>query len=496
MNKKNLFFLLLITFFQVSSQTKDKRLTGLETEIDSLMKAYRLVGLSVAIVENDQVIYSKGFGYRDLENKLPVTPNTLFSIGSVTKQFTSSLIGIYEGQGKLSLEDKPSKHIIGLKFYNEEMNNSITIEELLTHQSGIGVVDGADVYFPKGSLQKHFQRLPYLVPNGRRNRFHYSNMGYSILGGVGESVTKKTWAENIQNDIFIPLNMSRSNTSLKEFLNTNEISYGYSVSNDTAIRVLPQDQQEASPAGALNSSANDMSNWLRMLLNKGKFHKKQVIPQSYLERAFSTQLIISPGFLFEDTRDLRINTYGYGWFVGNYQNNYRVSHGGNVSGFSALVDFYPTRKFGIVILSNQNNSGIIYNISELITNRLLEIKGRKWNDFEVNIFPAKVFGTTVNPINQKQKPSHSLSAYCGKYENKGYGIIEVILKNGNLLAIFPVFQTVLEHHENDTFYVKQIQRTHENNPSFDYTFLMNDSGEVSGMSINMQSPVVRFVKLK
>ena len=108
MNKKNLFFLLLITFFQVSSQTKDKRLTGLETEIDSLMKAYRLVGLSVAIVENDEVIYSKGFGYRDLENKLPVTPNTLFSIGSVTKQFTSSLIGIYEGQGKLSLEDKPT----------------------------------------------------------------------------------------------------------------------------------------------------------------------------------------------------------------------------------------------------------------------------------------------------------------------------------------------------------------------------------------------------
>ncbi len=496
MNKTRVLLLFLITVFQLSGQTNDQRLKGLETEIDSLMKAYNLVGLSVAIVENDQMIYSKGFGYRDLKNKFPVTANTLFSIGSVTKQFTSSLIGIYEGQGKLSLEDKANKHIKALKFYNKEIDNFITIEKLLTHQSGIGVVDGADVFFPRGSLQKHFERLPYLVPNGRRNRFHYSNMGYSILGGIGESITKKSWTENIQDDIFKPLQMNRSNTTLKEFLNAEDVSFGYSVSEGSAVKVLLQDQQESSPAGSLNSSANEMSNWLIMLLNKGKFNNKQIVPQSYLEKAFSTQLIISPDFLFEDTRDLTINTYGYGWFVSNYRNNYRVSHGGNVSGFSALVDFYPTRKFGIVILSNQNNSGIIYNISELITDRMLNIEGKRWNDFEVNIFPARVFNTTVNPVNQEQKPSHSLSAYCGKYENKGYGVIEVVLKDGNLVANFPAFQKVLEHHENDTFYGKQIHRTHENNPSFDYTFLMNESGQVSEVSINMQSPAVQFVKLE
>lgn len=102
-------------------------LNGLDTEIENLLKTYNAVGLSIAVVENSKTIYSKGFGFRDLENKLPVTANSIFPIGSITKSFTASLLGILENQNQLSLKDKPSLYIPKLQFYNDKMDNLITI---------------------------------------------------------------------------------------------------------------------------------------------------------------------------------------------------------------------------------------------------------------------------------------------------------------------------------------------------------------------------------
>lgn len=127
MTKLKLFIFLILTTNLTFGQKIDTRLSGLDTEIENLLKAYNAVGLSVAIVENNKTIYSKGFGFRDLENKLPITTSTIFPIGSITKSFTASLLGILENQNQLSLKDKPSLYIPKLQFYNDKMDNLITI---------------------------------------------------------------------------------------------------------------------------------------------------------------------------------------------------------------------------------------------------------------------------------------------------------------------------------------------------------------------------------
>jgi CubicO group peptidase (beta-lactamase class C family) len=127
MTKLKLVISLLLTTHLTFGQKTDSRLNGLDTEIENLLKTYNAVGLSIAVVENSKTIYSKGFGFRDLENKLPVTANSIFPIGSITKSFTASLLGILENQNQLSLKDKPSLYIPKLQFYNDKMDNLITI---------------------------------------------------------------------------------------------------------------------------------------------------------------------------------------------------------------------------------------------------------------------------------------------------------------------------------------------------------------------------------
>ncbi|MEM6326237.1 MAG: serine hydrolase domain-containing protein, partial [Bacteroidota bacterium] len=156
---------LLLTFLSAPGLAQNAELdtTNVSARLDSLRMAYGAPGMAVAVVHGDRVIYARGFGYRDLERQLPVTVETAFPIGSVTKQFTASLIGLYEHEGRLSLTDRPAEHLPELRFRTATMDALVTIEDLLTHESGIGGVDGAMVHFPDiGRQTLRVDRLAYL----------------------------------------------------------------------------------------------------------------------------------------------------------------------------------------------------------------------------------------------------------------------------------------------------------------------------------------------
>jgi len=479
-----------------SGQNSDKRIQGLETEIENLMLAYKAVGVSIAIVENNKVIYTNGFGYRDLERKLPVTTNTQFEIGSMTKQFTAALIGIYQEQGKLSVSDKPSKHLKNLKFYNVEMNSLITIEDLLAHRSGIGNLDGAHVFFPINDINKHIERLKYLKPNSTfRERFDYSNMGFALLGAIGESITKKTWSENVREDILEPMKMYNTNTSLNELIKASDFSYGYSIRNEKPTRVLYENQNESAASGAMNSSANDMSKWALMLLNKGIFNGKQIIPKAYLENSFSQHQIISPSFNFEKPQEITFDNYGYGWFVHHYKGVYRVNHGGSVSGFTSRIDLFPHKNLGIVVLTNQDVSSLSSTIVDIISKRMLKFERKNWDDYEVDTGNADEFENKILVLNKDMMPSKTLQEYCGEYYCKGYGNIKIGLENNHLTITFPGFKMALQHHENDTFYTVKMKELHQNVPDFYYNFILNDEGEIVKLTAALQAEPLEFIKL-
>lgn len=491
------FLFLLFLSPSVFSQASDSRLSGLETEIKNLMEVYNTVGLSVAIVENDKVVYMNGFGYGDLEKKQIVTPSTSFLIGSITKQFTSSLIGIYEEEEKLSLQDRPVNHINGLEFYSDEMNSLITIEDLLAHHSGIGNLDGTGVFFPPDNAKEFFERLKYLTPNSSvRERFDYSNMGYAILGEIGARITNQSWEENIKGDIFAPLEMNSSTASLDDFLNRKNASAGYSISNGIPIKVLPEDLHMVAPAGAIGSTAEDMTKWVQTLLNGGEYNNDQVLPESYLEQAFSSHSVIRSTFDFDENSDMQFDTYGYGWAVHSLKKKYKVSHSGSVSGFTAHMEMYPFEDLGIVILTNQHLSGIIRNISDIIANRMLAFERQDWDEYKVNVPEGRVFDTSVPPTNTNQPPSVPLDQFVGSYNHKGYGTLTISLEEGVLFVTLPAFKMALFHEGNNNFRTKSLKDIHQNSPNFLYRFMNTKDGKISEIVIGFQTEPVIFRKIE
>lgn len=472
------------------SQERNLELKGLENDITILMKQYNAVGLSIAVVKNDTVIYSKGFGYRDLENQLPVTTNTVFPIGSTTKAFTGSLLGILEFQNHVSLKDNPSLYIPNFQFYNDKMNDLITIEDLLSHKSGIGGQGTSEVFFPETDKLIMVQRLKYLKPEGEiKNSFVYSNMGYILAGTIVEQITNKSWETNIQEKIFEPLGMKNSYTTHKEMKKSNNFSLPYGKYKGNTEKVKFEKFYSISPAGAIKSTVNDMSKWIITWLNKGVFNEKQVIPKDYVHKATRLQNIKGDSY----EKDAFLLGDGFGWRLRTSYGHYRIDHGGNTFGFSANLVMFPFEKIGIVVLTNQDNSLLPYMISDNITKRLFNLKPEPQYPIVVTEIYKPKKGS--KGLNKNKMPTHSLNEFCGTYYAKGFGKIEIVKEENKLFAILPTFKFQLEHLNYNSFYLKGTKEfTAVMNPEFTLQFVDSTKGENSLLKLYSQKEPVEFKK--
>lgn len=493
MKKSILITLLLFITILAYGQEKEIQLNGIDSEIETLIKSYNTVGLSVTITKGNEVVYSKGFGYRNLEKKLPATDSTSFPVASVTKAFTASLLGILESKDSLSLKEKPAAYIPKLRFYNNEMDNLITIEDILSHKSGLGGHNGTLALFAEKNRLKTIEKLKYLKPSGKINdSYIYSNMGYTIAGTIVEQVSGKNWDKNIKEKIFRPLNMNNSFTNYQEMKNQNNYSLGYGLLNGELEEVRYEDYYNASPAGAIKSSSKDLGNWMMTWLNNGYFQEQQVLPKDYVYDATTIHNIIpkkreSYSFLYGA---------GFGWQMETRNGHYKVFHGGNTSGFTSLVILYPFKKLGITILSNQQNSTLPYIIADVITNRMLNLPKMEITEYPVLVSDIYPYNKETKGLNKEKKTTHKLSEFCGKYSRKGYGTFEVINQNNSLFVVFPTFKFMLEHIHYNRFKLKSIKKISQviNPEFFELNFLINYKGEIHSTEINLETEPVEFIR--
>jgi CubicO group peptidase (beta-lactamase class C family) len=383
-----------------------------------------------------------------------------------------------------------------LQFYNDKMDNLITIEDLLCHKSGIGNVDGTYVLFPTNKREDLIPRLKYLKPNGQiKNSWIYSNFNYVIAGTIVEKITNESWEKNIQDKIFKPLNMISSSTSIAEMMKTTDYSFGYGLSHGKMEKVLFAELNNDKPGGAINSTTTDMVNWISTLLNNGTFQNKEVLSKSYIQEATSMKAIDNG--LPPEINDPGVYTfgYGYGWKVNSLKGHYKVHHGGNVSGFSSQLVMFPTDNLGIVVLTNQHNSLLPYMVADMITNRILKLQRTEWNKYPVIVSDINLVSKEIKSINTEKKPTHSLTDYCGKFSNPGFGTFEIINENNNLYAVFPDYTFRLEHQYYDIFILKATKEIPQiMNPEFYLNFSLDNEGHISSVKINLQEEPVEFIK--
>ena len=499
----------LLTVISISSvfAQQDKRLKGLEKELNDILEATQAPGFAVAIIEGKKIIYAKGFGYRDYENKIPADANTLFAIGSSSKAFTSSILGQLRQEDKISFEESPIKYVPDLKFYNDEMDNNIIIKDLMSHRTGLPRHDYSWYLFPTNNKDSLLLRVEHQEPFiGVRQQWYYNNFMFLAQGVITERITGKSWEENIKERFFEPLGMARSNVSIEELEKSSNAAIGYELKKDSIISKMDYYHIAGmSPAGSINSSVNEMSNWLITWINQGKFNDQQILPQAYVDEAISSQMVISGALPDKEFPDMHLSNYGYAWFLSSYRGHYRVEHGGNIDGFSASVAFFPTDKIGIVVLTNQNGSAATSLVRNTIADRLL---GENTTDWVKRFLENKEKNKKAqeesdeNPSSLKienTKPSHILQDYTGKYSHPGYGEFNITNQNDSLFANFKLKTLYLRHVHYDVFEPFEVTKTGidiTDNSPLRLNFNTNDGGEISLVKMKVEGALDHPIEFK
>ena len=434
-------------------------LADIDATLEKILQDRKAAGFAVAVVSKDKIIYAKGFGYRDYEKKLPVTANTLFAIGSCSKAFTSMLMGMLQKEGSLDLDKPVRDYLPELKFFNNEMNNNITVRDIMCHRTGLPRHDYSWYLFNTASRDSLLQRLQYQEPTAPlRQTWQYNNFMFLLQGMIAERKYGKSWEQNIKEKIFDPLGMKTANTSIKDMEKSADASLGYALVKDSIIKKLDYYNINAmGPAGSINSSVNEMANWVIAWINGGKFNGKEIFPSNYMREAMSSQMVIGAALPDKEKPDIHLSNYGFGWFLASYRSHYRVEHGGNIDGFSASTSFFPSDSIGIIVLTNQNGSSVTALVRNTIADRLLKLKpidwlaDRKAADAKAKAAAKEAEKKVTSNKKTGTKPSHVLKDYEGLFNNKGYGSMEIFTNNDSLFIRTANDEAWLRHYHYDVF---------------------------------------------
>jgi CubicO group peptidase (beta-lactamase class C family) len=354
---------------QVAAQTRasapadlDARLAALEKAVEEQRQKLGVTGLSLVIVKDDRVVYMKGLGYKDFERKLPVTPDTLFAIGSSTKAFTSTLIAMAADEKKISLDDSPKKFLPYFKLQDPEADAKITLRDLLSHRSGLNRTDLAMV---TGALSREelIRVAAAAKPTARLGeKFQYQNIMYSAAGECVAKAEGSTWEKLIEARIFKPLGMKSSTLTVADTERAPDHALGYVYDENTKeTRHVPaRDIPQAAAAGAINSNARDMAEWLRFILNGGVVSGRRLVSEAAFAEMFKPQMKVTDKV-----------SYGLGWFLRDWHGHKVAEHGGNIDGFSAQVALMPDQRLGFVMLTNVSASALPASAMEAVWSNLV-----------------------------------------------------------------------------------------------------------------------------
>ncbi|QQS40752.1 MAG: serine hydrolase [Acidobacteriota bacterium] len=342
-----------------------KRLEIIESKVEKRRKELGIPGMSLAIVKDGKVVYSKGLGYKDFEKKVPVTSSTQFAIGSATKAFTGLSVLLLQDRGKLSLDDSPKKYLPYFKINDPEIDSKIQVRDLLSHSSGLNRTDLAMIT-GKLSREELIKVAGVAKPTaGLRETFQYQNIMFAAAGEIVAKISGKAWEKFVPEEILKPLQMNNSSMSVEEMKEAPDYSFGYDYNFDTKVtRRLPiREIKAVSPAGSINSSSDDMAKWLEFIISKGEAGGKRLVSEEGFEEWIKPQMKISP--------DGKV-AYGLGWFVQEWKEKKMIQHGGNIDGFNSMVAVIPGEKVGFAMLTNVTASPLGGELIQTVFSGLLD----------------------------------------------------------------------------------------------------------------------------
>ncbi len=478
---------------QKEATSQEEAFAKLRSYVDSTMKNWKTPGIAVGIVKDKKVIFAEGFGRRSVKDTLPVTPKTIFAIGSSTKAFTTMIMGMLVDDGKLEWDKPLREYLPDFKMKDDFASQRITPRDLVTHRSGLPRHDMVWYNNLISSRKDLVSRIQYLEPNKDfRTDFQYQNLMFLTAGYLVEQITGDTWENAVLKRILEPLEMRSTNFSVLESMKAPDFALPYK-DEDSAVKEIPfRNITVMGPAGSINSNLEDMCKWMLFHLNDGKVADAQLISAAMMTQIHTPYMAISAPSRYPEISPA---SYGLGWFIDMYRGHNRVYHGGNIDGFSALVSLYPNDNLGIVVLTNTDGSPAPGIVTNYAAEKIFGLDPIDWNtrmkteadkakeakSKEAGKEPDRILGT---------KPSHKLTDFVGEYENPGYGVIKVNFDGKELNAIFNDIAIKLEHWHYDVFRCRSREFEDE---KILFTFAANSRGDIDRISAPLEPLVGEIV---
>jgi CubicO group peptidase (beta-lactamase class C family) len=476
--------------------------------VENAMKQFKVAGVSVAIIKDGKVIHKKGYGVKSIATNAPVDELTNFQIASNSKAFTTTALSILIDEGKLSWKDKVKKHIPEFKMYNDYVTENFMIEDLLCHRSGLGLGVGDLMGFPDGSdftIKDILSSFQYFKPvSDFRTKFDYDNLLYWVAGELVARVSGMSWEKFVATRILEPLQMKHSFTTLKNIKDRSNVATPHSslTENGSMKSISWFEEIINGAAGGILSNAEDMSKWVLMQLNKGRYgdslqQKIFTEPRQREMWKLHTVMDANPWPRYNS----HFSGYGLGWFIQDIKGNLNVWHTGGLPGMLSKVTMLPDLKLGIVILTNTENGGgaLFSAVNNTIVDSYLGIEKLDWIDLntknlearqgEADSVTKKVWQTVAAAKNTKIKPGD----YTGVYQDNWFGKIEIFLK-GNQLWFrsyrSPKLNGPMQFYKANTFAIKW---EYQDMPADAFaSFTLDEEGKAQSIKMKGISPDIDF----
>lgn len=350
--------------------------------IDATRAAFRTPGVAVALVGPEGATFLHGSGIRHPSGE-PVTPDTLFAIGSHTKTFTTTLLALLSAEEELTWEDPVRLHLPDYRLSDEGASSFCTLRDLACHRSGVPRT--TSLWWEGTRTRREIVAALAGVPPTAElgERWQYNNVQFAALGLVAEVAGGATWEELVRRRLFEPLGMTRARFEIRA-PGLEDVGSGFAMREGTLVEVPRRNLDAIGPAGSIEASARDVARWLAMHLAHGRVDGRQVVPTAALEETYVAQIAIDfqgeSADLVHAYPGIESLTYGLGWFVAEHHGLLLLEHGGGIDGFASLAGFVPEHGFGFVILQNMEmgDSFLAVALREGLLDRLTGRTDRTW----------------------------------------------------------------------------------------------------------------------
>ena len=460
----------ITTYQEVRDQKQElnkEKIAELDRWIEQTRKTWQVPGLSVAIVHNDQVILSKGYGVKKAGADESVDQNTLFAIASNSKAFTAAALAMLVEEKKVAWDDRVRKYLPWLELYDPWVSADLRVRDLLSHRSGLGTFSGDLLWYGTPYTPKEIlERARYLKPEGPyRSHYGYSNLMFLAAGEVIEKASGLSWSEFIKQRILTPAEMKNTVCSVEDLKNASNVASPHKTFLERSDPIPWVNWDSMASAGGIISSSDDMARWLRVQLAGGKLpagSSRLFSDASQREMWEAHTPIKISARASQRIPSTHFKAYGLGWSLADYYGRKTMSHGGGYDGMYSHLLLVPEEKLGVVVLTNSMTS-----IPETITNslidRILNLPNRDWSSENLDFFKksrrdfrAKI-DKLIKPVAEGTKPSQELKAYAGAYTCPLYGDAKVEVENEKLVLRLlpnPLMVADLEHLHYDTWVIR------------------------------------------